>query len=275
MKKVDMHMHTCASDGTWDVYELKEELKKNRINIFSITDHDNIDNTKKMQKIITPKDNLIYIPGVELTSEYQGREYHLTLYDFDIENKDLINLINWTNQSKIDSNKEFIKNYASNKYKDICYEDFEKYEYDRKRGGWKSANYMIDKGIHMDMLSHLKDVGESGLKAELKNPEEVIKIIKKSGGKVFLAHPSYHYRNNYMPEEELIYWLELGIDGIECFSPYNENNIQGYIEFCKKNDLMISGGSDCHGDFIKTRKLGVPHVTLEDLNIKKLFNNLE
>ncbi|WP_326910383.1 PHP domain-containing protein [Sedimentibacter sp. MB31-C6] len=274
MKKVDMHMHTCASDGTWDVYELKEELKKNRINIFSITDHDNIDNTKKMQEIITPKDNLIYIPGVELTSEYQGREYHLTLYDFDIENKDLLNLINWTNQSKIDSNKEFIKNYASNKYKDICYEDFEKYEYDRKRGGWKSANYMIDKGIHMDMLSHLKDVGESGLKAELKNPEEVMKIIKKSGGKVFLAHPSYHYRNNYMPEEELIYWLELGIDGIECFSPYNENNIQGYIEFCKKNNLMISGGSDCHGEFIKTRKLGVPHVTLEDLNIKKLFNNL-
>jgi len=52
MKKVDMHMHTCASDGTWDVMELKEQLIKNKIDIFSITDHDCVDNVKKMEEII-------------------------------------------------------------------------------------------------------------------------------------------------------------------------------------------------------------------------------
>jgi hypothetical protein len=34
---------------------------------------------------------------------------------------------------------------------------------------------------------------------------------------------------------------------------------------------MISGGSDCHGMFIPSRKLGVPEVSLEDLDIKKLL----
>jgi len=34
---------------------------------------------------------------------------------------------------------------------------------------------------------------------------------------------------------------------------------------------MISGGSDCHGSFIPSRKLGVPDVSLDDLNIKKLL----
>ena len=63
MKKVDMHMHTNASDGTWDVNELKNELIHNKINIFSVTDHDCIDNIKNMQDIIKLSDNLIFIPG--------------------------------------------------------------------------------------------------------------------------------------------------------------------------------------------------------------------
>ncbi len=270
MKKVDMHMHTCASDGTWDAIELKEELLKNKINIFSITDHDCIENIKSMQEILKPSDNLIFIPGTELTCEYQGKEYHLTLYNFDVKNKQLLDMIKWTNESKLCSNNDYIK-YVSEQYDNISFEDFENYEYDRKRGGWKSANYLIDKGIHKDFLYHLSDVGKSGLKAKLKDPEEVINTAKKSGGKIFLAHPSYHYRNSCMPMEELEFWLEAGIDGIECFSPYNQGEEQYYIDFCRKNNLMISGGSDCHGMFIPSRKLGLPEVMLEDLNIKKIL----
>lgn len=271
MKKVDMHMHTCASDGTWDVYELKEELIKNKINIFSITDHDCIDNIKNMQDIISPKDNLLFLPGTELTSEYEGREYHLTLYNYDIKNQQLLDLIKWTNESKLNSNKEFIRTYASNKYPNVSIEDYEKYDFNRKRGGWKSANYMIDKGIHEDVTAHLKDVRLSGIKAKIKSPEEVISIAKKSGGMIFLAHPSYHYQKSRMSIEELEYWLSVGIDGIECFSPYNVGQEQYYVEFCKKNNLMISGGSDCHGMFIPARKLGVPEIKLEYLSIKDLL----
>lgn len=271
MKIVDLHMHTNASDGTWDVMELKEALIKNSIDIFSITDHDCIDNIKNMQDIIRPADNLIFIPGTELSADYEGKEYHLTLYNFDMTDNDLLKLINWTNENKLKANKEYI-DYAAKKYDDISSEDYEKYSYDRKRGGWKSANYMIDKGIHKDIPDHLKDFNQSGLKAQLKSPDQVIEIAKKSGGRVFLAHPSYHYRNSLMPLGELNYWLELGIDGIECFSPYNGHENKYYSDFCRKNNLMISGGSDCHGDFIPSRKLGVPRVTLEDLNIRKLLD---
>jgi|CZCB01.1.fsa_nt_gi predicted metal-dependent phosphoesterase TrpH len=272
MKKVDLHMHTCASDGTWDVEELKKELIENEISIFSITDHDSVENIKNMEDILSPKDNLLFIPGTELSAEYKGKEYHLTLYNYDINHKGLLELIKWTNNNKLNSNLEYIESYASNKYENVSREDYDKYEYDRKRGGWKSARYMIDKGIHRDIPEHLRDVYKSGLKAELKSPEEVINIAKKSGGMVFLAHPSYHYRNREgMPVEELKFWLECGIEGIECFSPYNLGSEEYYIDFCKKNNLMISGGSDCHGSFIPSRKLGFPSVYLEDLNIKKLL----
>lgn len=271
MKKVDMHMHTMASDGTWDVEELKNELIKNKIDIFSLTDHDSVDNIKNMQDILSYRDNLIFIPGTELSAEYKGKEYHFTFYNYDINNLKLLDLLNETNQNKLSSNFDYI-NYAANKYHNVSAEDYEAYESDRKKGGWKSANYMIDKGIHKDIPEHLKDVIKSGLKARLKSPEEVISTAKKSGGKIFLAHPSYHYRDTLMPAEELAYWLELGIDGIECFSPYNKDNAKYYVDYCKKNNLMISGGSDCHGDFIPSRLLGVPNLSLDDLNIKKLLD---
>lgn len=272
MIKVDLHMHTCASDGTWDIYELKEQLIKNKINIFSITDHDCIDNVTRMDDIITEKDNLIYLHGVELTTTYEGREYHILSYNYDVNNEDLINLMNWTNENRINSNNEYIKKYASLIYENVNYEDFEKYEYNIKRGGWKSLNYMLDKGIHKDLVSHLADVNKSGFRAILKSPEETIRIAKNSGGKVILAHPAYNYKNVYMPESEMKYWLEIGIDGMECYSPYNQSYVEGYLEFCKKNNLMISGGSDCHGSFLQSRKLGVPHVELKDLNINELLN---
>ncbi len=271
MKKTDMHMHTCASDGPWDVYDLKKELINSKINIFSITDHDCVDNIKKMQEIIEPGDNLMFIPGTELTTEYEGREYHLTMYNYDINNEALLNLIKWTNESKISTNSRFIGSYAASKFDGVSLEDYEQYYYDRKRGGWKSLNYMLDKGIHKNISAHFVDFGKSGMKAKLKGSEEVVKIAKESGGKIFLAHPSYHYKQTPMPHEELKYWLSLGIDGIECFSPYNVGSEEYYKDFCKKNDLMISGGSDCHGEFIPARRLGMPEVYLEELNLKKIL----
>ncbi len=272
MIKVDLHMHTCASDGTWDVYELKEQLIRNKINVFSITDHDCVDNVTKMDEIINPKDNLTYIHGVELTAIHDGREYHILTYNYDINNAELINLMKKTNENRINSNSEYIKKYAALMYENVDYDDFKKYKYNRKHGGWKSFNYMMHKGIHSDLLSHLSDVDKSGFKAVLSSPEETIRVAKRSGGKVILAHPASNYKNGYMPESEMKYWLEAGIDGMECYSPYNQTFVEGYIEFCKKNNLIISGGSDCHGTFIQSRKLGVPHVELKDLNIKELLN---
>jgi len=43
---VDLHIHTNASDGTWDRHELIEKLLENDIGLFSITDHDTIENSR-------------------------------------------------------------------------------------------------------------------------------------------------------------------------------------------------------------------------------------
>lgn len=271
MNRTDLHIHTSVSDGTWDVYQLKQQLKNKNINIFSITDHDDINNISNMEDALEKNDNLIFIPGVEVTTTHNDREYHLTLYNYDRNDKNLLELINYNNNLRLNYNEKFVE-YMANIYEDVSLEDFYNYKEDRSRGGWKTLNYMIDKKIHNNMYEHFSDISKSGLTITFRNPEDVINLCKKSGGKIFLAHPSYHYRETGMTKDELEFWTEMGIDGVECFSPYNQNEqTKFYIDFCTKNNLMISGGSDCHGDFITQRKLGDPKISLENLSIKQLL----
>ncbi|MCI8518764.1 MAG: hypothetical protein HFJ51_01150, partial [Clostridia bacterium] len=77
---------------------------------------------------------------------------------------------------------------------------------------------------------------------------EVIDIIHKAEGKAFLAHPfEYKFEDTIGFINELRKEVEL--DGIECFHPSAEENNKKDIllEYTRKNNLYISGGSDYHG----------------------------
>ncbi len=268
--KVDLHMHTMASDGTWSIDEVLQEIYKNKINIFSITDHDTVEYSEKMKEI-NLKDDCFFIPGVEIATTYKGREYHLTVYNYN-KTDELLKLLRFNDESRLNYNYEFI-NLMSNNYKGISLDDyFNNYKEDSSKGGWKALNYFIDKKIFKDIGEYFYKLKDSGLELTFKSPGEVVDIVKRAEGKIFLAHPSYYYSNNCMPEKELNFWKSTGVDGIECYTPYAMGDFQTkyYTNYCKKNDLMISGGSDCHGNYLD-RSIGVPDIELGQLMIDDLI----
>ena len=74
------------------------------------------------------------------------------------------------------------------------------------------------------------------------------------------------YGNN--PQETVSLALELGVGGIECFHPENSNEVTEYcLELCRNKNLYITGGSDCHGTFVKERWLGKPDIDLDRLSL--------
>lgn len=271
MLKTDLHIHTWASDGTWSPEILIEKLNEKKIKIFSITDHDTIKSSEEMVDIV-PESEMIFIPGVEVASTYKDREYHLTVYKYN-KTLDFLNLIDWNNERRLEYNYKFI-DLLSKKHENVGLDDyFNNYFEDPLRGGWKALNYLIDKGIYGSIFDYFDGLKETNLKLEFKDPEEVIEIAKKEGASVFLAHPSYYFKDGVMPLDELEYWKNAGIHGIECYTPYapDKNRIDYYKDYCNKNDLMISGGSDCHGDFL-TRQLGYPSINIKDLRINSLVD---
>jgi predicted metal-dependent phosphoesterase TrpH len=104
------------------------------------------------------------------------------------------------------------------------------------------------------------------------SPEFAISSIIKSGGIPILAHPGATvYSDDYKTIVEIMF--KKGIKGIECFHPENNVEITDYcVDFSKKNKLYITGGSDCHGDFLEARLLGKPEIWKNQIKIGNLLN---
>ena len=57
------------------------------------------------------------------------------------------------------------------------------------------------------------------------------------------------------------------IDGVEVYhSSFTEEQIKILEKYCRDNNLLMSGGSDCHGEKKVDRKIGVGYG---NLNISK------
>ena len=88
--------------------------------------------------------------------------------------------------------------------------------------------------------------------------ETITEIIKQSGGKAVLAHPSkIEKKYNKNIEDIIEEFLEKGIEGIEVYnSVHTLEDVKRYLELSKKYNLLITGGSDFHGSTHPERILG-------------------
>ena len=87
--------------------------------------------------------------------------------------------------------------------------------------------------------------------------EEVSKIIRENNGKVFLAHLFIYNFDDHMKNLKKISLSGL-IDGVETYySNFTNEQIEILKKYCRKNKLLMSGGSDCHGEKPQNLKLGI------------------
>ena len=91
MKKYDLHIHSQFSDGDYSVEEIVSKVRECGIEIFSITDHDNIESIKAMENV--DKRGVVYIPGVEISCEKDDYKMHILGYNIDANNTKLIQLL--------------------------------------------------------------------------------------------------------------------------------------------------------------------------------------
>ncbi len=276
---VDLHIHTNASDGTWNRDELIEILVENNIGLFSITDHDTIMNSKGMLNELEYY-NLRYLIGVEISCTYLKTEYHITAYSFDPSNKFLINLLKANREERSRGENTSMKDLATVNPQ-VEYHKFKDYQYRRKRGGWKSLNFLLDDGVvsslseyfglFCDPSEYFSLFGDPNKICTFQDPAAIIRIVKEARGVPFLAHPNVYFDHSRMPQNELEKWIDFGISGIECYSSYcGIQDAEEYVKFCNKNGLLISGGSDCHGTFLD-KKIGDSRITLDMLNLGPIF----
>ena len=282
---IDLHSHTINSDGTWSTEELLSKAQNLNLEVFSITDHD----TVKAYSEIEKNENLqkIYkgqlIKGVELNCVFDGVKIEALAYDFDLlpvnnwlenyytteknrnrlieEFNDLVDICK-KRKIKIEDNLQYNpdKEYPV----DVIYDSVVKFDENKK---FFTKEQWEDKGIFFRSCTVDKNFPlYRDFSKQMPTLEFFSNFIHENNGKIFLAHLYKYQLNNHLGYLNKI--VEKGlIDGVEVYhSSFTDNQIEILEEYCKNNKLLMSGGSDCHGEKKKERKLGVGYG---NLNIDK------
>lgn len=279
---IDLHTHTSYSDGTWDVKTLLENAKKNNVELLSITDHDSV----KAHLELKEKDYSNYydgkiITGAEFNCVFNNAKIELLGYKFDIEemskwieetyNNERVkyNLIEEFNLLMSACHKNNIKvddiNYKEDMgwpidciYKSIKkYPENKKYfqskEWEDKSHFFRCCTCNLDFPLYIDFSY------------QTPNAKIVSDKIRSLGGRVFLAHLFTYQLRDYLKYLDSLVSNNI-IDGIEVYySTFTKEETKFLEDYCKKNNLYISAGTDCHGNKKPDRKIGIGYG---NMNIK-------
>jgi len=290
--KIDLHIHSKdCSDGKQSVSFILEEARRRNIKVISITDHDSIECQESIA-VLADRHRLYYITGVELNITFshpgykKGKSVSLDVlgYQYDFHNHALEQKIGELKrhrrlraESMLEKiNEELVKEHL----KPFTHVDLEAIEetVEGTFGRPHIANYMVEKGI----VSTKQEAFDRYLvKCDVpKMPvslEEASKLIRGAGGKLVLAHPNDPNGTSLasltgVVEEQLQIIKEdmlAHLDGIECWHTRHDRKTTAfYLDFARREGLMVTGGSDCHQQPIMMGTVHVPLYVAEQFGFK-------
>ncbi|MBP3920601.1 MAG: PHP domain-containing protein [Bacilli bacterium] len=265
---IDMHIHTINSDGENTVSEIIKLLKNNNINIFSITDHDNIDSCLQIENIQLPSD-MIFMSGVEFSAKLNNYKCHILGYNIDYNKQCIINECKTIKERRTKKIHAIINNLYNNFGINITKE--EKNKILNKQGvlGRTDLYKILLNKIHTSKTEiYDKYLTVPDGFDHRSSAKHIVDIIHNSNGKAILAHPKEIETDYNICFEQIIkLFLNIGIDGIETFNSIHElNDVKRYLELAKKYNLLTTGGSDYHGTNIRP-EVKIGHTTTKKIKI--------
>ena len=245
MKYADLHVHTFYSDSTFSPEEVVSCAKDKGLSAIAICDHDSIDGIEPCQKIGALVD-LEIIPGIELTAEKADAEIHLLGYLLDWKVEWFQNRLKEIQSSRIDRMYKMVEKLNGANIK-VDPKDVFKLAGKGTVGRLHLAQAILRSGkaksfreIFDKYIGFLKPCYVSNIRF---SPEEAIGMLLEVGGIPVLAHPDVLGKDEYIPE-----LIKYGLKGIEVYHTDHKNAaVKRYEGLANQYNLLMTGGSDCHG----------------------------
>jgi predicted metal-dependent phosphoesterase TrpH len=294
----DLHCHTNRSDGSESPKDFLDRASARGMKAVAITDHD----------IMPPKEvvcegqsldivayacskGVVLLPGVEFSCDTQTEDVHIVAFGCDFTDERFKAMETKIKKSKVESYQKLV-NIMARKGLPITWEALlassEKPLKESEIQKKMIFQFIADQGIvptWRDAKNMVQMDPDYAVYREKPAPETVIKLIKETGGTSILAHPFLINHASLLREDYIKKLVDAGLDGIEAAYNYSKTNYRGdlsdrEIELIVRSTyepmgLMISGGSDYHGEWKKgmanPREIGDAGVTLEAFKEMKIY----
>lgn len=266
MGKVDLHIHTTASDGRFTPAEIVSKASESGLSHIAICDHDSFEGVNPAREAAEKISGMQVIGGVEINTDIPEGELHVLGYCYDDNNEELRTTLERLRTSRIERAIKMVKKLKGLGVK-IDYERVEELAGSGSVGRPHIAQALMEKGyINSLREAFLKYIGHGGpayVERDKITPVEATHLILRAKGIPVMAHPL-----TFDKPEVLIKQLQAeGLMGLEVYyGSYSLEQVKVLLGWAVKYHLVPTGGSDFHGLDANTEPpLGTVDVPLDSV----------
>lgn len=266
MTKVDFHVHTSASDGIIKPKDIVDRAYKNGVSILAITDHDTINGLPEAIDEAKIK-GIKLIPGIEFSCNHNNESIHLLglFKDDSYKSEEFLEILDSIKRKRILRAEEMVKKLNDIFEIKIDFKNILKYGESVvarphiakaiiDAGYPYTQDYIFDNFIGKDKPAYVP--------TNKITIQEGIDILHRFNAIVILAHPIL-IKNSPLKD-----FLKFDLDGIEAVYFLNSKDDEKFLlDFAREHNLLVTAGSDCHGDFINDKR----HGDIGDMSLDKKY----
>lgn len=264
-ERVDLHIHSSkSSDGDFTPFHLLRLAKENGFRAISISDHDTVEAYPEALET-SYRLGVELIPSVELTTLYDGREFHLLLPFVHWASRRLERILKKVSQARVEEAKERVAKLQSLGF-DISWEEVNRKSKSTPPLGVAIAQVLIDKGRkeknpalekyyqgenitfapYIFYRDYFMEDKLAFVPKKTVSLVDVLAVVAQEGAAPVLAHPGAYFER--ASKEDLTVLKERGLIGLEVFSSYHDSEqVKAYQALAEELDLVATAGSDFHG----------------------------
>jgi predicted metal-dependent phosphoesterase TrpH len=255
MARVDLHLHTTASDGNLSPTELVRLCARNGLEVIAVTDHDSTESLPEALAAVEEFPRLRLIQGIELSTDAPGAEIHLLGYFVDRSDAAFENRLRWMRSGRDERAREMIKKLRGLGLQ-IEWERVEEISAGGAIGRPHIAQALVERGyVEYPAEAFDRYLGRNGpayVDRPTLRPPDALELLLSNGAVPVLAHPSYVVQKDSEGGEdalgEIVAGLkEAGLAGMEVYyKDYTPEQVESLATLARDMDLILCGGTDYH-----------------------------
>ncbi|MCL5266017.1 MAG: PHP domain-containing protein [Chloroflexi bacterium] len=275
--KIDLHLHTTASDGVLSPEDLVALCAKLGLEAIAITDHDTTDGIPAALKAAEGT-SLTVIPGIEVSADIPKAEVHVLGYFIDYGDRALQRTLLKLRQSRVDRARRMVAKLAVMGMP-VRWERVLEIAGEGAIGRPHVAQALYESGyVSSPAEAFALYIGRNGpayVERYKLTPARTVKLITNAKGLAALAHPIIPPTPSAAQEgkldlESLVPELvRAGLTGIEAYYPgYTPDDERQMLGLAGRFGLIATGGTDFHGPPITSIEPGsvrVPRKVLDEM----------